>query len=189
MVFRNVGLGVFVALVDLKQRSSGCSVRVKQIEDLSRDRAIELQNNKQTRYWKARRSLWMWSIKGEGEEMSVELQRLLATRLRLGEGVFSDVGRCSIRRNPVGQRGRVKYKTTVEFPSVELRDVVKRAAYNLAGQDRAGMRLEIAHHLMANFKALNAVSCKLKKKFPNCRRGHEGHSRKLAVIASYLPSN
>ena len=47
---------------------------------------------------------------------------------------------------------------------------MRGAAYNLAGQAEAGIRLEIPHHLMANFKALSSASYRLKLKYKNCKR-------------------
>ena len=102
--------------------------------------------------------------------MRIELQKFLSQRLRLGEDVVSDMGDCSLRRIPPSKNSTIKGEVTVEFPSVELRDIVRGAAYNLAGMPEAGIRLEIPHHLMANFKALNAASYRLKQKYKDCRR-------------------
>ena len=146
---------------------------------------LESQNNRIARYWKARQSLRIWPIKGEGEDMRVELQRFLANKLRLGEDVLSDAGECSIRRIPSNKGSKIEYEATVEFPSVELRDVVKGAAYNLAGQANAGIRLEIAHHLMANFKALSTASYKLKQKFPGCKRNIKYDDEHLDLILDF----
>ena len=125
---------------------------------------------RQARYWKAKRSLRMWPIEGDGEEMRIELQRFLSQKLRLGEDVMADAGDCSLRRIPPANKNGIKHEVTVEFPTVDLRDVVRSAAYNLAGQPGAGIRLEIAHHLMPNFKALSSTSYKLKQKYPGCKR-------------------
>ena len=82
------------------------------------------------RYWKARQSLRLWPIEGKGEQMRIELQKFLSQRLRLGEDVVSDTGDCSLRRIPPSKNSTIKGEVTVEFPSVELRDVVRGAAYN-----------------------------------------------------------
>ena len=128
--------------------------------------------SRQARYWKARKSLRIWPIKGEGDGLRVELQRFLSQKLRLGEDVLSDAGDCSIRRIPAGRNNKngITNEVTVEFPTVDIRDAVRGAAYNLAGIAGSGIRLEIPHHLMANFKALNSASYRLKKSFKECKR-------------------
>ena len=129
-------------------------------------------NARQLRYWKARRSLRMWPIRGDGEDLRIELQKFLTHKLRLGEDVLTDTKDYAIRKIPSGssRAGKIVNEVTVEFPSTELRDVVRGAAFNLAGQSEAGIRLEIPHHLMSNFKALNAASYRLKTKFAGCKR-------------------
>ena len=129
-------------------------------------------NAKHNRYMKARRSLRIWPIKGNAEDLRLELQKFLTHKLRLGEDVLSDTGDCSIRKIPAGHRnqGNINNEVTVEFPSIELRDVVRAAAYNLAGHPGAGIRLEVPHHLMANFKALNSAAYKLKTRYSGCKR-------------------
>ena len=128
-------------------------------------------NAKLNRYWKARCSLRMWPIKGNGAAIRIELQKFLSQKLRLGEDVLTDIKDCSIRRIPSGNKNSpITNEVTVEFPSAELRDVVRGSAFNLAGHPEAGIRLEVPHHLMSNFKALNAASYRLKKKFSSCHR-------------------
>lgn len=65
---------------------------------------------------------------------------------------------------------KIAHEVVVQFPTVNLHDVVRGAAYNLAGEKKCGIRLEIAHHLMNNFKALSTASYKLKQKYPDCKR-------------------
>ena len=132
--------------------------------------AATQSNSRQARYWRARRSLRLWPIKGEGDELRIDFQKFLSNRLRLGEDVLADTGNCSIRRILASKINKeITNEVTVEFPTVDLRDVVRGATYNLAGQEGAGIRLEIAHHLMANFKALNSASYRLKTKFKACK--------------------
>ena len=94
------------------------------------------------------------------------------TNCGLGEDVLMNLRDCSIRRIPSGTRraNSITNEVTVEFPTVELRDVVRGAAFNLAEHPEAGIRLEIPHHLMSSFKALNAASYRLRMKFKECKR-------------------
>lgn len=77
------------------------------------------------------------------------------------------------------------HEVTVEFLTVNLRDVVKSSAYNLAGDRESGIRLEIPHHLMQNFKALNAASYKLKMKFPQCKRNIKYDDERCDLVLDF----
>ena len=156
----------------LERRMDAVEKRLDRNKSLGTESMLSLTNcPKQERYWKARRSLRLWPIEGEGENLRVGLQIFLSQRLRLGEDILSDVGDCSLRRIPSPKgNSNIKNEVTVEFPSTDLRDAVRSAAFNLAGHPDAGIRLEIPHHLMSNFKALNAASYKLKQRHKNCKR-------------------
>ena len=136
----------------------------------------ELPSSRDKRYWKARRSLRMWPVEGEGEEMKSAVLKFLANKLRLGEDVIADAEECHIVRVPTAGPGpsqsknTIRHEVVVEFPSVDLRDLVRRSAYNLAGDRTAGIRLDVPHHFMKNFKALESASYKLKQQYPSLRR-------------------
>ena len=49
-----------------------------------------IQSSRDSRYWKARRSLRLWPVPGEGEQKKTNLLRFLANKLRLGEDVLAD---------------------------------------------------------------------------------------------------
>ena len=81
-------------------------------------------NARLARYWKARCSLRLWPVKGEGEDMKIELQKFMTHKLRLGEDILTDTRDCAVRRIPSNQRdSRIVHEVTVEFPSVELREL------------------------------------------------------------------
>ena len=79
----------------------------------------------------------------------------------------------------------IDHEVAVEFPTVDLRDVVRQSAYNLAGKTNCGIRLEIAHHLMANFKALNTASFKLKQKHSSCKRNIKYDDETLDLVLDF----
>ena len=56
------------------------------------------------------------------------------------------------------------------FSTVEVRDIVKRAAKELAGAQDAGIRLEVPNYLKPSLQALEAVSYHLKKKHTGIKR-------------------
>ena len=198
--------GVERQFSDLRNEVSGLEKRVEDVErrmdervekavgrisgtnQLRRPRPIEPDNNRDARYWKARSSLRMWPIRGDGEQMMGDLQKFLAMKLRLGEDVIADAEDCLIRRIPKGPNSKIEDEVSVEFSSVELRDVVKSAAYNLAQERNAGIRLEVAHHLMSNFKALNRASYRLKQKFSACKRNVRYDDERLDLVLDFKPS-
>ena len=79
------------------------------------------------------------------------------------------MGSLSVKKVPSGPRSKVKNEVVAVFSSIEVRDVVRGSAKELAGQSDAGIRLEIPNDLQASLKALEAVSFNLKKKYPNMR--------------------
>ena len=142
--------------------------------DVSGDGSVnfaEMPSARDKRYWKARRSLRMWPIVGDGSQMKNAVLTFLTGKLRLGEDVIADAEESHIARVPAGPiKGKIRHEVVVEFPSVDLRDLVRKSAFNLAGDPGSGIRLEVPHHLMKNFKALESASYKLKQKFSNIKR-------------------
>ena len=45
--------------------------------------------------------------------------------------------------------------------------------------------MEIAHHLMSNFKALSSASYKMKKKFPTCKRNLRYDDDELNLVLDF----
>ena len=87
---------------------------------------------------------------------------------------LEDVGEITVRRVPRTRLGGAPSKwqdeAVVVFRDREFRDGVRSAAFNLAGQDEAGIRLDVPEYLMSNFKALEGVSYDLKQKHGGVKR-------------------
>lgn len=130
----------------------------------------EQQHRRDSRYWKARNSLRIWPITGDGERLRESLHDFLGKKLKLSDEVIDEAFDASIRKVPKARGSKITGEVIIEFPTTELRDLVKAAAYNLAGHQDSGIRLEIPGHLMNNFRALNSACYKLKQKFPACKR-------------------
>lgn len=153
----------------LSKKLAGTDVLSGQ-QSLRKPRSLESPSTRDMRFWKARKSLRIWPIPGNGEQMMSALLHFLVEKLRLGEDVLADAEDSQIRRVPRAPASKIVDEVVVEFPTVDLRDVVRGSAYNLAGHPDAGIRLEIAHHLMPNFKALSRTSYQLKQRYPKCKR-------------------
>ena len=65
---------------------------------------------------------------------------------------------------------KIQDEVIAVFSSLEVRDAVKRAAKELAGDREAGIRLEVPRSLQGSLKALEAISFALKKTNPSLRR-------------------
>ena len=61
------------------------------------------------------------------------------------------------------------------FSTVEVRNVVRRAAKELGGDPNAGIRLEILVALKPSLKALESLSYSLKAKNPGIKRSKKRH--------------
>ena len=77
------------------------------------------------------------------------------------------MGEIVARPIPFTSRSKLKCEAGVTFSSVEVRDIVRRAARELAGSLEARIRLEIPQFLQPSLKSLESVSYSLKKKFPS----------------------
>ena len=145
----------------------------------------EAPTTRDNRYWKARRSLRMWPIKGDGPQMKTEVLKFLATKLRMGEDVITDAEDCHIARVPANRNSVIKNEVVVEFLTVDLRDLVRKSAFNLAGDKGSGIRLEVPHHLMKNFKALESASYKLKQKYKGLKRNIKFDDERCDLVLEF----
>ena len=110
----------------------------------------------------------VWPIIGGDLRKSVG--DFLKGRLKLDSSFMVTMGDLSVKRVPFTERSKVKNEAIVVFASVEVRDIVRRSAKELAGHPDAGIRLEIPYCLQSNLKALESVSFALKKKYPAIKR-------------------
>ena len=150
------------------------------------DRRMDLMNAQQTRYWKSRRSLRLWPISGDGAQaLRASLVDFLRNKLKLGEEEVAEAESVDIRKIPRSQNSKIVNEVAVDFHSVELRDVVRAAAFNLAPFPNCGIRLEVAHHLMNNFKSLSTASFKLQKRFPLCKRNIKYDDERCDLVLDF----
>ena len=86
--------------------------------------------SKDDRYWRARRSLRLWPIKGQ--DLRVAVGDFMTNLLGLDPDFLQDLASYEIR--PVrSTRSKVPNEVVVIFPDVDTRDSVRRSASNLAG--------------------------------------------------------
>ena len=71
------------------------------------------------------------------------------------------------------------------FASQDIQDAIRRAAKELAGDDAAGIRLEIPNNLQDSLKSLEAVSYALKRKNPKMRRNVKFDDNRLYLMLDF----
>ena len=122
-------------------------------------------------YWRCRKSLRLRPIINDGGTDLEAVEAFLEEHLKLDRNFMRDAGPMTIRRVPSGPGSKIKNEMIVAFDSVDTRDVVKRAARNLAGKGQEyGVRLELPDHLKSAMGALQSVSYEIKQKFAGAKR-------------------
>ena len=92
-----------------------------------------------SRYWRCRRSLRLWPVKGP--DLLANTLEFLSGQLGMDEEAMATMTDMVVTRI-VEPRSKIQSKVLVEFPSVPVRDSVKASGYKLEGV-RAGIRIEI----------------------------------------------
>ena len=109
----------------------------------------------------------MWPVPGNDVKKAVGI--FLKSKLKLEVSFISTMGEIGVKTVPFTSKSKIQGEAIVVFGSVEVRDIVRRAAKELAGSPEAGIRLEIPQFLQPSLKSLESVSYSLKKKFPATR--------------------
>ena len=120
-------------------------------------------------YWACRKALRIRPV-GDGPEFD-EALTFMRDHLKLEDSFLRCVKDVVASRIPFGPKSKYKKEMLLTFRTVEARDIVRSAASNLAGKGQEyGIRLEIANHMKADMKALQAVSYDIKQRHPEARR-------------------
>ena len=122
----------------------------------------------ETRFWECRRSLRLWPIPGPNRRES--LKDFLITKMKMDEAEVADLGDIKVQEARSGKNKNTDEVVAV-FPSKEGRDLVKRAASQLAPYgNQAGVRIHVPGHLLSNFRSLESLAYHLKQKDPSLKR-------------------
>ena len=105
-----------------------------------------------------------------GADVRKAVGQFFKNKLKLEATFLTPMGEIGVETVPFTSRSKIKGEAIVSFSTVEIRDIVKRAARELAGCPDAGIRLEVPQHLQSSLKALEAVSYAPKQKNPGMRR-------------------
>ena len=111
------------------------------------------------RYWRCRRSLRFWPV--SGPDLVESVRDFLRSNLGYTNSTIEqDVGDFDVRK-VVEPRSKIKNEVVAEFSSSSIRDFIKGQGFKLEGK-RAGIRIEVPHHLKSDFHVLQNLSYKLK---------------------------
>ena len=91
----------------------------------------------------------------------------------------------SVKKVAAGPRSKKTGEIIAIFSSREVRDAIRGAARELAGQDDTGIRLEIPSHLQPSLKALESVSYNLKKKHPDIKRNIKFDDGEMDLVLDF----
>ena len=148
-------------------------------------RSMVTSTSKEDRYWHCRRSVRLWPV--SGPDLKTALGEFLRTRLRLDASFLADMGEVGIKKIASGPASKITGEITVLFSTVEVRDAVKRSAKELAGDDQAGVRLEIPYNLQTSLKALESISYNLKQKNKKMRRNIKFDDQEQDLVLDFNP--
>ena len=99
------------------------------------------------------------------------MEIFLLTRLDMGTDFVNTMGPITV--NPTGtvRPAHIKNEYTVTFANKAVRDAVRASASKLgASSAPGGIRLEVPDYLQGDFRALENIAFKIKKKNPTMRR-------------------
>ena len=122
---------------------------------------------KDERYWRSRRSLRIWPIRGP--DLRTALSDFLINELQMDPEILNEVPNFEVRRVRA-TRSKIEDEVIVLFPDVETRDGVRSAAPRLAGNKDAGVRLEVPEFLRPSLRSLESAAYLLKQAHPGLKR-------------------
>ena len=129
--------------------------------DFGHARESQMDARKEDQYWNARQSLKVWPI--SGRDLSEAFRTFCTDKLLLSHEAVNGYG-LQVKKSTGRLRDGVQDEVTVYFNNIADRDNFRLAARNLRPDDQCGINLVVPHHLRGNFRALQGLAFKLKKK-------------------------
>ena len=122
-----------------------------------------------------------------GADLRKSLGNFLKFKLKFDDEFLRDMGEIAVKRVAAGPRAKIKGEVIAVFATNQIRDDIKAAARELAGDVDSGIRLEVPASLQANLKALEAVSFNMKKNYPNLKRNVRFDDEAMDLILHFCP--
>ena len=121
--------------------------------------------DKQDKYYEARRSLRIWPLMDLSEDV---VRDFLVTKLGLSQA-RSEALDFRSKRLASSRRGDPEYQALVTFSDSRQRDEVKSCARNLVDRT-VGVQMDPPDHLRSHYQTFQALAFQLKQKHPNLKR-------------------
>ena len=151
--------------------------------------------NEDEDYWRCRRSIRCWPIKGPNSDLwgltgDFFKDILGIPSTCLGQDSVESIRRLSTRRS-TGRPARIHNEVLVTFVDVATRDTVFSYASNLSkfrsAQDPPGIRLEYPNRLTATFRTLEKYGILMKAKFgPQFKRSIKYDDSNMSLLIDVL---
>jgi hypothetical protein len=95
----------------------------------------------------------------------------------------------SIKKLPPGRDKRLSEEAIVKFSGPADRDMVKGAAFRLAGKQGHSIRLEIPNHLLSQHRILSSVAHKLRQANQGSRTNIKFQDGEMTLVLDYRVGN
>ena len=160
----------------------------QRIVEVSRSCAAESDVDKIDRIEKrdfieSRKSIKMWPVKGEGDELMPACRHFLKTALAVPVDIADSIEVASIRKIGQARRSKIKDEVLVKFSTIEDRDLIQSYASNLSRLNgEAGIRLDFPSHLRNVFRLLETHGSLLKKSFKDLKRSIKFDDAAMSLV-------
>ena len=137
---------------------------------------------REDRYWTARRQLRIWPIAAADADLADAVADFMRTKLKITDARLNylkyEARTVESRPSAVAQD-----QVVVTFETVSMRDEVRAKTTNLRGEDKnVGCQLEPPDHLRGQYQAFQNLAYCMKKKTPDLKRNVKFLDRELSLI-------
>ena len=133
------------------------------------DRQVDIEER--TAFYRCRRSVRIWPVVQTTEGLLKDVCQFLRSILLIPHEVIQGLKIDNMERQVQTRRSKINDEVLVLFATSKQRDIVQSYALNLSKMaGKAGLRMEIPHHLEGAFKVMEEHAGLLNKKFPGTKR-------------------
>ena len=132
-------------------------------------RQVDLEER--TAFYRCRKSVRIWPVVQTTDGLLKDVCQFLRLVLLIPHEVIQGLKIEKMERQVQTRRSKINDEVLVQLASSKQRDIVQSYALNLSKMaGKAGLRMEIPHHLEGAFKVMEEHAGLLNKKFPGTKR-------------------
>jgi hypothetical protein len=187
------GLGIRIGEValeveEMKKKMSADGLLVeRRLRELENRRvepgAMTKSSREELAYWEARASLRLCPV--GGPDLLDSLKAFLVDTLEIDESIMTRLSLSSIKKLPEGRNKKFAKEAVIKFESVSDRDMIKGAAFRLAGKHDHSIRLELPNHLLSQHRLLSSAAQKLRQSSQGSRTNVRFDDDNLGLVLDY----